>query len=105
MANIIIIGAGPAGVSAALYTARAGIQTTILTNGKGALQKTEKIENYYGFAQPISGPELEQAGLAGAVRLGVEVKQTEVLGITFDHLRQFSGRQCAACYRFFPHHP
>lgn len=84
MANIIIIGAGPAGVSAALYTARAGIQTTILTNGKGALQKTEKIENYYGFAQPISGPELEQAGLAGAVRLGVEVKQTEVLGITFE---------------------
>ncbi len=84
MANIIIIGAGPAGVSAALYTARAGIQTTILTNGKGALQKTEKIENYYGFAQPISGPELEQAGLSGAVRLGVEVKQTEVLGITFE---------------------
>ncbi|MBS7174882.1 NAD(P)/FAD-dependent oxidoreductase [Massiliimalia timonensis] len=84
MANIIIIGAGPAGVSAALYTARAGIQTTILTNGKGALQKTEKIENYYGFAQPISGPELEQVGLAGAVRLGVEVKQTEVLGITFE---------------------
>ena len=84
MANIIIIGAGPAGVSAALYTARAGIRTTILTNGKGALQKTEKIENYYGFAQPISGPELEQVGLAGAVRLGVEVKQTEVLGITFE---------------------
>ncbi|WP_077533727.1 NAD(P)/FAD-dependent oxidoreductase [Massiliimalia massiliensis] len=84
MANIVIIGSGPAGVSASLYTQRAGIETTILSNGGGALSKTEKIENYYGFAQPISGPELEQAGLAGAKRLGVTVLEEEVVGITFE---------------------
>ena len=37
MSNIVIIGSGPAGVSAALYTARAGVDTTVLTRGPGAL--------------------------------------------------------------------
>lgn len=83
MANVVIVGSGPAGVSASLYTVRAGIETTILTNGQGALQKTEKIENYYGFAEPVSGPQLSENGLAGAKRLGVQVVETEVVGITF----------------------
>ena len=64
MSNIVIVGSGPAGVSAALYAVRAGVQTTVLTKGSGALARAEKIENYYGFAQPVSGQEL--AG--GAVR-------------------------------------
>ena len=57
MSNIVIVGSGPAGVSAALYAVRAGVQTTVLTKGSGALARAEKIENYYGFAQPVSGPE------------------------------------------------
>ena len=54
MSNIVIVGSGPAGVSAALYAVRAGVQTTVLTKGSGALARAEKIENYYGFAQPVS---------------------------------------------------
>ena len=50
MTNIVIIGSGPAGVSAALYTARAGVDTTVLTRGPGALDRAEEIQNYYGFA-------------------------------------------------------
>ena len=65
MPNIVIIGSGPAGVSAALYAARAGVQTTVLTKGPGALDRAELIQNYYGFAEPIAGAELN----AGASRV------------------------------------
>ena len=54
MPSIIIIGSGPAGVSAALYAVRAGVDTTVLTKGPGALDRAEKIENYYGFAEPVT---------------------------------------------------
>ena len=55
MSNVMIIGNGPAGISAALYTSRAGIQTTIIGKDSGSLGKAGKIENYYGFEQPVSG--------------------------------------------------
>ena len=45
MENIIIIGAGPAGISAALYAARGNLTPLLLNNGIGALAKAEKIEN------------------------------------------------------------
>ena len=48
----IIIGGGPAGVSAALYLARAGQKVSIIENGPGALAKAHKIDNYYGIALP-----------------------------------------------------
>ena len=83
MSNIVIIGSGPAGVSAALYTARAGVDTTILTKGPGALDRAELIQNYYGFAEPISGAELERRGLEGAKALGVQVVATEAVGLTY----------------------
>ena len=72
MPNIVIIGSGPAGVSAALYAARAGVETTVLTKGPGALDRAELIQNYYGFAEPISGAELERRGIEGAKALGVQ---------------------------------
>lgn len=84
MAKIIIIGSGPAGISAALYTVRAGVETTILSKGSGALQKTEKIENYYGFAQPVTGPELAAAGIAQAKRLGAKFVEAEVVGLSYE---------------------
>lgn len=84
MANIVIIGSGPAGISASLYTARAGIGTTIITKGSGALQKAEKIQNYYGFAQPVTGYDLEQAGIEGAKNIGVTFVDAEVVGISFE---------------------
>ncbi|MCL2398754.1 MAG: NAD(P)/FAD-dependent oxidoreductase [Defluviitaleaceae bacterium] len=82
--NVIIIGSGPAGISAALYTARSNIKTTIISKKKGALATAKEIENYYGFSQPISGPDLQQRGIDQAKRLGVEIIAQEVVGITDD---------------------
>lgn len=83
MNDVIIIGSGPAGISAALYTARAGLNTTILSMGNGALNKAEAIQNYYGFADPVSGQELAKAGMEGAKNVGVNFIAEEVVGISF----------------------
>ncbi len=83
MPNIVIIGSGPAGVSAALYAVRAGVDTTVLTKGPGALGRAEKIENYYGFAQPVSGAELERRSIENAKRLGVRFVTAEAVGLTY----------------------
>lgn len=83
MPNVIIIGNGPAGISTALYTSRAGIHTTIIGKDLGALGKASEIENYYGFSQPISGKDLILNGIEGAKRLGAEIISDEVLGITY----------------------
>ena len=79
--HVIIIGSGPAGVSAALYARRGGADVTVITKGAGGLAAAEGGENYYGFAEPISGAELEQRGIAGAKRLGVRFETDEVLAI------------------------
>lgn len=84
MRNVIIIGSGPAGVSAALYTARAGFSTTVITKGDGSLKKAEKIENYYGFPQPVNGALLESKGREGAENVGVQFVNSEVVGLSFD---------------------
>ncbi len=85
MSNVIIIGNGPAGVSTALYTTRAGIDTRIIGKDYGALDKASEIENYYGFDEPISGRDLISKGIEGARRLGAEIVSDEVLGITYDN--------------------
>ncbi len=85
MPSIIIIGSGPAGISAALYAVRAGVDTTVLTKGPGALDRAEKIENYYGFAEPVSGAELERRSISieNAKRLGVRFVTAEAVGLTY----------------------
>ena len=93
MKNVVIIGAGPAGISAALYTARAGIKTTVIGKGVGTLAKADKIENYYGFAEPISGEKLELNGIAQAKRIGAEVIVDEVVGIGFNGKFTVKGAQ------------
>ena len=50
MYDIIIIGSGPAGLSAAIYTLRAGLSTVVIGKDGGSLEKAEKIENYFGVA-------------------------------------------------------
>ena len=82
--DIIIIGSGPAGVSAALYAKRAGADVTVISRGSGALAKAEKIENYYGLAEPVTGAELEANGIAGAKRLGVNFIEDEVVGVAMN---------------------
>lgn len=84
MADVIILGNGPAGISAAAYTVRAGLETMVIGRDSGALSKAGEIENYYGFAAPISGEQLVHNGIDQAVRLGVSIINDEVLGITYD---------------------
>ena len=79
--DIIIIGAGPAGISASLYTVRANRKTLILYEDKSSLEKTDKIENYYGFENGISGKDLYETGIKQAKNLGVDVKKEEVIKI------------------------
>ena len=55
MKNVIIVGSGPAGITAGIYLTRAKINNIVITNNQGALTKADLIENYYGFEQPIEG--------------------------------------------------
>lgn len=81
MYDIIVIGKGPAGISAAIYGVRAGKKVLVIARDFGSLAKTESIENYYGFENPVTGMELLTAGIRQATRLGVEFAETEVMGI------------------------
>lgn len=79
--NVIIIGGGPAGVSAALYLARANFKVAIVENGPGALARAHKIDNFYGIA--ASGSKLYAEGLAQAKDLGVDIITDEVLAVEY----------------------
>lgn len=84
MANVVIIGSGPAGISAALYVRRAGLDVKVIHRGPGSLKKAEMIENYYGFAQPVNGVSLWENGVENAKRLGVEFIEDEVVGFAVE---------------------
>ncbi|MDD2578640.1 MAG: NAD(P)/FAD-dependent oxidoreductase [Eubacteriales bacterium] len=81
--DVIIIGKGPAGLSAAVYAVRSGLRVLVLGRDTGALQKADKIENYLGFTDPVSGSELVEASTRQAERLGTEIISTEVTGISW----------------------
>lgn len=80
--DVIIIGSGPAGISASLYTKRAGLETLIVSKGIGTLNKVEKIENYYGTPN-ISGKEIQKIGENQAKNLNIEIKNEEVMQIDY----------------------
>jgi len=64
MKDIIIIGIGPAGISAAIYLKRAGLNPVVIGQDFGALSDyPEKVENYYGFGNPILGEDLIKEGI------------------------------------------
>ena len=81
----IIIGGGPAGITAAVYIARAGFSCAVIDDGRSSLLKTDKIENYYGF-DTVSGKELFEKGIAQAERLGVKVQKAQVLSVDFEDM-------------------
>lgn len=85
MKKVIIVGSGPAGISASLYLQRSGrFETVVIYSGSSSLEKAEKIENYYGFAEPVSGKQLYENGIAGAKRLGVSFICEEVVSLEYD---------------------
>ena len=81
MEKVIIIGAGPAGISAALYAVRGNLDPLVINNGIGALEKAEKRANYSGLEHPLSGQELYDTGIAQAKALGVRILDAQVLGV------------------------
>lgn len=81
MFDVIIIGAGPAGVTASLYAKRANLKILVIYYQETSLQNAEKIENYYGFEDGIAGKELYLSGIRQAQNLGVEIKKEEVIKI------------------------
>jgi len=88
MYDVIIVGAGPAGISASLYTVRRNLRTLIIYKEKSALEKSNKIENYYGFENGINGEELYKIGIRQAQNIGAEVIKDEVTNIQVDYLNE-----------------
>ena len=81
--DVIIVGSGPAGISASLYAKRRKLSVLTISKGNGALGKAERVENYYGFPKGISGKELYENGVKQAENLGVEIVKDEVVSITY----------------------
>jgi len=81
--DVTIIGAGPAGLTAGLYCAQAGLRVVALEKETlgGQIMNIEKIENYPGFADGVSGPQLGQEMTMQAMNYGVEIKLAEVVGL------------------------
>ncbi|MFB6467346.1 FAD-dependent oxidoreductase [Cytobacillus sp. Hz8] len=79
MYDVIIVGAGPAGASAALFTAKAGKKTLILDDDK-SITKRAWIENHYGVKE-ITGPDLVNTGKEQAQKFGTEIVKAKVTNV------------------------
>jgi thioredoxin reductase (NADPH) len=82
--DVIIIGSGPAGYTAGIYTARAGLNPLLIASSVeagGELMKTTEVENFPGFVNGLQGPELMAAFQAQAERFGTEVLMDDVIEV------------------------
>jgi thioredoxin reductase (NADPH) len=84
--EVIIIGGGPAGLTAGLYTSRARLKTLLIENGLvgGQMTTTELIENYPGFPQGVTGDDLSRLMEEQAKRFGLEIINDEIVEVKFD---------------------
>ncbi|MBR2029210.1 MAG: NAD(P)/FAD-dependent oxidoreductase [Oscillospiraceae bacterium] len=79
--DIIIVGMGPAGVSAALYAHRAGADVLVIGGESNALDKAEKIDNYYGVPKGTSGPQLFEMGVNQLKDNNIDTVEGQVVSI------------------------
>ena len=88
--NVVIIGSGPAGYTAAIYAARANLQPLLVTGFNsggipgGQLMTTTYVENYPGFPDGVLGPELMDLMKAQAERWGTNLHESDVVSINAD---------------------
>lgn len=84
--NVIIIGSGPAGLTSALYTARANLEPLLFTGNEigGQVSITNEVENYPGFPEGLTGPEMIERFQKQAERFGSRIEYAEVTEVDFD---------------------
>lgn len=80
MRDVVILGGGPAGISAGIYVRRSGFEPLVIDNGTSALSRAKVIDNYYGI-EHISGDELVRRGIEQYKNLGGEYMKAEVTSI------------------------
>ena len=109
---VLIIGSGPAGYTAGIYAARAGLKPIIVSGEQigGQLTITTDVENYPGFPSPIAGTELMHNMRVQAHNVGVQIVDDKIIEVDFNHqpfecnsekFRGFGVSGCATCDGFF----
>ncbi len=81
MRDAVIIGKGPAALSAAIYLKRANLDVLVIGKDAGALEKAGAIENYFGVPGGLTGPELLEKGYQQARELSIDIRTAEVTGL------------------------
>jgi len=89
--DVAIVGCGPAGLSAAIYTSRAGLNTVIFgDHTKSSLYKSHAIANYFGFSETVTGYHLTRRGVKQAKNFGVKIIPDEIIDIHTNHNGSFA---------------